>query len=293
VEHNTDVLTSGNRALYQQFDYDRYGNRGLNLANTSTSLNPNGQALQLADLSTATNRITKANYSYDAAGNLTAEPAANGAPAKSYTLYDGENRLKTATAGSTTSSYCYNADGQRVRRAVGSTTTFYVYDASGKLLLEINASNMALIKEYIYKGGGLLATCEPGNVLKYATADHLGTPRAWTDASGGVVIGGRRCRYIRRKRYQIEGIADSSNSSVFPSGKICMRCAPRARSRGASSPTRWQLARGARTCRVSGCDSEHISATRNSAANSITRSSPRANSGGGAITLPPHSGRCS
>ncbi len=52
-----------------------------------------------------------------------------------------------------------------------------------------------------------------------------------------------------------------------------MMCAPRDRSGDARRPTRWQFARGARTCRVRGCDSEHINTTDNSAASSITRSS--------------------
>ena len=61
-----------------------------------------------------------------------------------------------------------------------------------------------------------------------------------------------------------------------------MRCAPRARKGGPRSPTRWQLARGCPTWRVSGCDSEHIRATRASAASSRIRSTPRASSAGGA-----------
>jgi RHS repeat-associated protein len=191
VEHNNNNLTTGARAWYQQFDYDRYGNRGLNIAGTHTALNQGTQALQLSNFSETTNRITKPGYVYDMAGNLTNEPSVNGTQAKSF-LYDSENMLKSATVGSSTSSYCYNSNGQRVRRTVGGITTYYVYAITGMLLAEVNAAaNGSAIKEYIYKNGSVFATYEPSNVIKYAVTDHLGTPRIWTDTSGIVVLGGR------------------------------------------------------------------------------------------------------
>jgi RHS repeat-associated protein len=184
VEHNYGAYNDGDRAWYQTFDYDRYGNRGINVANTSG--NAANNALQLADFSGANNRIMRADYAYDPAGNLIAEPG------KNYT-YDAENRLVTATAESAgTSQYVYDGNSHRVRKVVGGVATRFEYGAGGELIAERNDSNSLVTRDYFYKGGELLATTKTGTngEYEYATADHLGTPRAWTDNSGNLVPGG-------------------------------------------------------------------------------------------------------
>jgi len=184
VEHKNGVYNDGARAWYQTFDYDRYGNRGINVANTSDNVDAANSALQLADFSAANNRITRAGFAYDAAGNLIAEPGKNYA-------YDAENRIVTAAvAGGGTSQYVYDGNGRRVKKIVGGVATRFEYGAGGELIAERNDANGALIKEYFYKGG-ILATSETGTTYEYATADHLGSPRAWTNQDGALVVGGR------------------------------------------------------------------------------------------------------
>nr|MDQ3010320.1 hypothetical protein [Acidobacteriota bacterium] len=185
VEHNNGTLNDANRAWYQTFAYDRWGNRGMTVGSTSSNLNQGGNALELADFSSSTNRISKTGYTFDNAGNLTAEPGS-----KSYS-YDGENKMTTAVVSSVTSKYWYDADGRRVKKVVGSTGTRFVYNLASQLIAEYDEGTSSLAKEYVYKGGALLATIEPTNVVKYATADHLGTPRLWTNSSGSVVTSGR------------------------------------------------------------------------------------------------------
>ena len=132
VEHNNGVYNDAARAWYQTFDYDRYGNRGINVANTSDNADAANSALQLADFSEANNRITRAGFVYDAAGNLIAEPG------KSYT-YDAENRMVTATvAGGVTSQYFYDGNGRRVKKVVGGVATRFEYGAGGELIAERN-----------------------------------------------------------------------------------------------------------------------------------------------------------
>jgi RHS repeat-associated protein len=184
VEHNNGTLNDANRAWYQTFAYDRWGNRGMTVASTSSNLNQGGNALQSADFSGSTNRISKTGYSYDNAGNLTAEPGS-----KAYS-YDGENKMVTAVVSGVTSKYWYDADGRRVKKVVGSTATRFVYNASGQLIAEYDEGASSLTKEYVYRGGELAVTVASGAV-NYATADHLGTPRVWTNSSGSVVTGGR------------------------------------------------------------------------------------------------------
>jgi RHS repeat-associated protein len=187
VEHNNGAYNDADRAWYQTFDYDRYGNRGINVANTSDNVDAANRALQLADFSMANNRITHTDFFYDAAGNLISEPG------KNYT-YDAENRIVTATvAGGAPSQYIYDGNGHRVKKIVGGVATRFEYGAGGELTTERNDSNSNVIKDYLYKGGELLATSKVGNSgeYEYATADHLGSPRAWTGSDGNLIMGGR------------------------------------------------------------------------------------------------------
>jgi RHS repeat-associated protein len=187
VEHNNGVNNDAARAWYQTFDYDHHGNRGINVANTSDNADAANSALRLADFSGANNRITHADFVYDAAGNLIAEPG------KSYT-YDAQNRIVTAiVAGGGTSQYVYDGNGRRVKKIVGGVATRFEYGAGGELITERNDSNSNVIKDYFYKGGALIATSKVGNSgeYEYATADHLGSPRAWTGSDGNLIVGGR------------------------------------------------------------------------------------------------------
>jgi len=185
VEHNNGTLNDSNRAWYQTFTYDRWGNRAMTAGSTSSNLNQGGTPLGSSDFSSSTNRISKTGYSYDNAGNLTNEPSS-----KTYE-YDGENKMKKATVSGADNYYWYDADGRRVKKVVGTTSaTRFVYNLAGQLAAEYTDAG-SLLKEYVYKGGVLVATIEPTGGVKYATADHLGTPRVWTDSSGNVMTGGR------------------------------------------------------------------------------------------------------
>jgi RHS repeat-associated protein len=187
VEHNNGVYNDVARAWYQTFDYDLHGNRGINVANTTDNADASNSALQLADFSGANNRITRADFVYDVAGNLIAEPG------KIYT-YDAQNRIVTAiVAGGVTSQYVYDGNGRRVKKIVGGVATRFEYGAGGELITERRDSDSNVIKDYFYKGGALLATSKIGNSgeYEYATSDHLGSPRAWTGPDGNLIAGGR------------------------------------------------------------------------------------------------------
>jgi RHS repeat-associated protein len=78
-----------------------------------------------------------------------------------------------------------------VRKVVGGVATRFEYGASGELIAEWKEANGSLIKEYFYEGGESLAATKEGGGYEYATGDHLGSPRAWTDDAGNLVAGGR------------------------------------------------------------------------------------------------------
>jgi len=148
----------------QKFLYDRYGNRRVdpNSANTSADLVGPNPVFSLLN-----NRILAQSgeqYLHDGAGNLTV-----GRDGQAY-AYDGENRMKQFNGGvaSGGADYSYDADGRRIKKVFGSVTTVFVYDMMGHL-----------IAEYSTAASG-------GSGTSYLTADHLGSPRVITDASGGV-----------------------------------------------------------------------------------------------------------
>jgi RHS repeat-associated protein len=187
VEHNNGLYNDADRAWYQTFAYDPYGNRGVDVDNTSDNVEPPNGALKLADFSGTNNRIIRSEYNYDASGNLIAEPL------KNFT-YDAEGRIVTASvAGGASSQYFYDGTGHRVKKIVGGVATRFEYGAGGELIAERNESTGAVTKDYFYKGEELLATTKAGisGEYEYATADHLGSPRAWTDDQGNLIAGGR------------------------------------------------------------------------------------------------------
>ncbi len=158
----------------QVFGYDRYGNRNITSGTGQTSLT----------FGSTTNRITTSGYSFDSAGNTTADPSG-----KAFT-YDAENKqTKVTSGGGTLGKYWYDGDGKRVKKdASTGDDVIFIFDAAGKLIEERNLSG-TLQTSYVYAGGRLLSKeTEPSpSSTTYLTADHLGSPRINTNGSGNVV----------------------------------------------------------------------------------------------------------
>ena len=140
-------------------------------------------AVDLHDLerpTTASSSITGTlprTYSYDTAGNTLTY-------ANVTATYNNRGRMKTVTNGAVTTTICYNALGQRVKRAAARRARAYVYDEAGHLLGEYDATG-ALIQETIWMGDTPVATLRPGTpvVIYYVHTDHLNTPRRVTRPS--------------------------------------------------------------------------------------------------------------
>jgi RHS repeat-associated protein len=155
------------------YSYDLVGNR-LSVSQTGVTSN-------LTYASSANRLINNAGVaiSSDANGN----PLTDGG--ESYT-YNARNRLvQVSDSSGVVASYAYNALGQRVNKVAGSADIDFVYDLNGLLLGEY--ANGLLIREYVHGPNGPVAQIESdGSVLTLHT-DHLGTPRAATDANQTVV----------------------------------------------------------------------------------------------------------
>ena len=162
----------------QTYDYDRYGNRTINAAQTSGV----GINTKQFTVNAANNRLgvpggQSGTMTYDAAGNLTVDTYSALAVSRAY---DAETRMfRTQSGGVVAGSYSYNADGQRVRRTVSgqpsAVETWQVYGMDGELLAEYEATSPVASpqKEYGYRNGQLLITAEPSAQLKWLVADHL------------------------------------------------------------------------------------------------------------------------
>jgi|CXWL01.1.fsa_nt_gi RHS repeat-associated protein len=145
---------NGSDTWNQVYGYDRYGNRNITSGVGVTSFTFGG------------NRITA--HSYDNAGNTIADGSG-----KTFT-YDAENKqVQVANGGNSVGQYFVDGDGKRVKKVVPSTgeTTIFVYDVTGKLVAEYST---------------IVASQQDAKVA-YLTADHLGSPRINTDATGVVI----------------------------------------------------------------------------------------------------------
>jgi RHS repeat-associated protein len=156
----------GGSSWSQNNSYDRYGNRSV--AGNLT-------------FNDSTNRITTSGYSYDSAGNLKNDPT------QSFD-FDAENKITKVNGESDVYDvYRYDGDGNRVRKNFSSGEKVRMVYSGGQLIAEYALSSGALTKEYVYGAKGLIATIEPSTVIKYITADHLGSPRVVTNSSAVVV----------------------------------------------------------------------------------------------------------
>ena len=143
--------------------YDAWANR----TNQTTS---SGACTESHPTIGANNQFTGAPYTYDAAGNMTADGN------HTYT-YDAENRLTTVDGGAT-ATYVYDAEGQRVLKTTGGVTTAYLYDPLGNVVAETNGGDTLNIG-YVYAGSQLVAQYK-NSTTYFIHKDHLGSTRVMT-----------------------------------------------------------------------------------------------------------------
>lgn len=119
-------------------------------------------------------------YGYDSAGNMTSDPT-DGVNAS----YDAENRIASATRGGVTTSYVYDADGNRVEKSGGGTGTLYWYMTPGIVAESDLAGNLK--SEYVFFNGERVARRDyPSGSVAYYFSDHLKTASVVTDSAGNI-----------------------------------------------------------------------------------------------------------
>jgi hypothetical protein len=88
-------------------------------------------------------------------------------------------------------SYRYDYLGRQVSRALtgqipAGLTIHSVFDSAGNRIAEYNQATGALIREYVWLNGALIAVVE-GGVIYYVRTDHIGRPVFATNAAGAKV----------------------------------------------------------------------------------------------------------
>jgi RHS repeat-associated protein len=176
------------------YKYDGIGNRketvdGLTLSNTD-----NYVANALNQYTT----VGAISPTYDLDGNATAYPVPMDLSANSVLGWDAENRLISATAGTTTTTYYYDSGSRRIFQKTGSTTTVYVYDGwnpvaeySGTTLAKTYTWGLDLSGSLQGAGGvgGLLAVIDEvasGTPSYFPTFDGNGNVSEYLDDTGAV-----------------------------------------------------------------------------------------------------------
>ena len=153
----------------QSFLFDRFGNRTFNTSSGATTTLPSSFSVDIYNpaINAANNRYSSSSYTYDLAGNVTANAAG-----QSF-VYDAEQHqteVRTTSTNALVASYKYDGSGQRVKKIVGTEETAFIYDAMGKS-----------VAEYV-----LNSTTSPNVRTRYVTLDQLGSSRAITDGTGQV-----------------------------------------------------------------------------------------------------------
>jgi RHS repeat-associated protein len=166
-------FTSAAASESQSFAYDLNGNR------LSATLNGTAQTYNYV---AGTNRLTSVTQggatvianTFDNAGNTISDGL------RGFT-YDGGGRMVQSVSGGVSTTYTYNADGQRLRKSNSSQTRVFVYDDAGHMLGEYDGSG-AVVQELIWLEDTPVAVVT-GTAIGYIWTDHLNTPREITNSA--------------------------------------------------------------------------------------------------------------
>ena len=132
--------------------------------------------------------------------------------------YDAESRVVTNVQSGVTTKCFYDAKGIRVRKcqpdcASPTSSTVYIFGGT-QVIAGYNTltSPPALLREYIYAGGQMLAL-EEGGATKYFLRDHLSV-RVLTDSSGTKI--GEQAHYPFGEDWYATGTTTNQMFTSYP-----------------------------------------------------------------------------
>ncbi|TDU91614.1 RHS repeat-associated protein [Kribbella voronezhensis] len=178
----------GPAPYWHSWTFDKSGNRKTETRTTATgattstySYPTNG--VQPHSLLKVTNGANTNQYTYDAAGNLKTRTLND---AGETSTFDDEGHLSTVVAGSKSTSYLYDADGNRLIRRDPTGTTLYL---DGTELLMKPDKTVVGTRYYSY-GGQTVAVRKGASDLSWLSTDNHGTANLSIDAT--TLVGQKR-----------------------------------------------------------------------------------------------------
>lgn len=156
------------------YSYDANGNRtGHYVAGVNKSFTIAGSSSRVVT-------IGALPVTYDNGGNILNDGT------REY-VYDAAGRIKQVkVSGSVVGFYAYDGAHQRINKNAGGVVVQSVYGLDGRLLGEYSASG-AVIREYIYGLGEVLAQVDGPSSVTYLYPDQIGTPRVGASSGGATV----------------------------------------------------------------------------------------------------------
>ncbi|GAA4936429.1 RHS repeat-associated core domain-containing protein [Streptomyces coeruleoprunus] len=200
----TGTLNTGTTAYWQSFTFDAIGNRaslvehntadatkdvrftygyGKTVTGNGTTPSYRTQPHTLAYVSSTPSGSSSA-YSYDAAGNTTVRDLA---ASTQQLKWSRENRLKTATVDGVTTTYVYDADGNRVLESSPSGSVLHLGEtelttAAGQITRATRTYNQPGAPSVVRSTVNGATT---GHKLHVLLADHLGTSTTAVEMASG------------------------------------------------------------------------------------------------------------
>jgi len=212
--------------LNRSYDYDAIGNRLESGAGVSpaaiTSYTPNAlnQYSAIEDP-----QSTILNPIHDSDGNMTSGPLPAAPASASSLVWDGENRLISATVDSTTVNYLYDAQSRLISHTVGTTSTLYIYDGWNRIAeYEKDGTGHELKRSYLWgmdlsgsmQGaggvGGLLSMTvhDTTSATFYPTYDGNGNVSEYINQNGAKVA------HFEYDPFGNLTVDSESNAAAFP-----------------------------------------------------------------------------
>lgn len=185
VKHQSVDSIGTSPAATVTYTYDPSGNR-TQVRRSAPSQPTVTDAYAAATAANQYSSVDGGTFSYDANGNLTAQPGTvQNQPSALAASYDAQNRLVSATVGSGSLTQVFDTLNRVVSRTVNGTTTYLVWD--GWNLIEERSSSGTLLKSYVHgaQTDELLAIIDAVGT-HYFAQDALGSVIALLDAAGQV-----------------------------------------------------------------------------------------------------------
>jgi len=172
------------QVLELSYGYDAVGNV-ISLSDNTSMFSP--PALGTTTYSYRANRLDNVveggithTYDYDLSGNTTFDGALQ-------FVYNLDSRLREVWQGGIPKGeYTYDGKGRRTIKRAGGVTTIYLYDQYDRLIAETDEAGNPIV-DYIYLDSRPFAQVRSGEQVHYYHTDHLGTPRAMTNAARAIV----------------------------------------------------------------------------------------------------------